>query len=219
MININNRLKTIGDLVDSHSFVLDVGCDHGLLEIYLLKKKINIVGSDNKQGPLDNARKNYKKNKVKGELRLGDGLDTLKDEDTVIISGMGGLNIINILRKDIRKTKSVNTYILSPNNYIEYVRKYLVRLGYYIDNEKLVKDKYIYNVIVFKKGRKYYKKKEYYFGPILLKNKDKLFYEYYQRELDSSLIIKKLLPKNQYFRRYLINKKIKKLSKELKKEV
>ena len=202
MININNRLKAIGDLVDSHSFVLDIGCDHGLLEVYLLKKNINIVGSDNKKGPLDSAKKNYKNNKVDGELRLGDGLDTLKNEDTVIISGMGGLNIINILRKDIKKTKSVNTYILSPNNYIEYVRKYLTRLGYYIDNEVLVKDKYIYNIIVFKKGKKFYRNKEYYFGPVLLKRKDKLFKEYYQKELDSALIIKKLLPKKEYDKKF-----------------
>ena len=216
MININNRLKAIGDLVDSHSFVLDVGCDHGLLEVYLLKKKINIVGSDNKQGPLDNARKNYKNNKVKGELRLGDGLDTLNDEDTVIISGMGGLNIISILKKDLEKTKSVDTYILSPNNYIEQVRRFLVRIGYHIENELLVKDKYIYNVIVFKKGKKFYRNKDYYFGPILLKKKDKLFKEYYKKELDSALIIKKLLPKNQKYRKYLINKKIKKIKSELK---
>jgi tRNA (adenine22-N1)-methyltransferase len=215
MININKRLKTIGDLVDSHSFVLDVGCDHGLLEVYLLKKKINIVGSDNKQGPLDNARKNYKNNHVKGELRLGDGLDALKDEDTVIISGMGGLNIISILRKDIKKTKSVDTYILSPNNYVEAVRRYLSKLGYHIDDEVLVKDKFIYNVIVFKKGKKFYRNKDYYFGPVLLKKKDKLFYEYYNRELDNALVIKKLLPKKQRYRRYLINKKIKKIESEL----
>lgn len=216
MIKINNRLKTIGDLVDSHSFVLDIGCDHGLLEVYLLKKKINIVGSDNKQGPLDSAKKNYKDNNVEGELRLGDGLDTLKNEDTVIISGMGGLNIISILKKDIKKSKSVNTYILSPNNYVEYVRRYLVKLGYYIDNEVLVKDKYVYNVIVFKKGRKFYSKKDYFFGPILLKNKNKLFNEYYGRELDNSVIIRKLLPKKEHYRRYLINKKIKKIERELK---
>ncbi len=216
MIKINNRLKAIGDLVDSHSFVLDIGCDHGLLEVYLLKKNIKVVGSDNKQGPLDKAKKNLKDNKVSCELRLGDGLDALKDEDTVIISGMGGLNIINILRRDIKKSKSVNTYILSPNNYIEQVRRFLVRLGYNISNELLVKDKYIYNIIVFNKGKKFYRNKEYFFGPILLKRKDKLFYEYYKRELDSSLIIKKLLPKKEYYRRYLINKKIKKIRSELK---
>ena len=216
MIRLSPRLKQVYDFVEDNSKIVDIGCDHGLLEVYLLKKNIKIVGSDNKQGPLDNAKKNYKSNKVDGELRLGDGLDTYKGEDGVIICGMGGINIISIIRNNISKIKDIDTFILSPNNYIEAVRKYLVRIGYYIENEVLVKDKYIYNILVFKKGKKRYKKKEYYFGPILLQNKDKLFYEYYERELKSNQIIQKLLPKNDWSRQFLIKKKIKMIESELK---
>lgn len=215
MIKINNRLKLIGDLVDKNDNVLDIGCDHGLLEIYLLKKKIKVVGTDNKKGPLDICKSNLKKEKVKCELRLGDGLDTYSDEDTVIISGMGGLNIIKILKKDVNKSKKVDKYILSPNNYIKDVRMYLNKLGYYIEDEKLIKDKYIYTVIVFKKGKKRYNKKEYYFGPILLKNKNKLFNEYYKKDLNSKEIILKLLPKNDYYHRLLLHNNIKMIKKEL----
>ena len=215
MIKINNRLKLIGDLVDKNDNVLDIGCDHGLLEIYLLKKKIKVVGTDNKKGPLDICKSNLKKEKVKCELRLGDGLDTYKDEDTVIISGMGGINIIKILQKDVIKSKKVDKYILSPNNYIKDVRMYLNKLGYYIEDEKLIKDKYIYTVIVFKKGKKRYNKKEYYFGPILLKNKNKLFNEYYKKDLNSKEIIIKLLPKNDYYHRLLLHNNIKMIKKEL----
>lgn len=215
MIKINNRLKLIGDLVDKNDNVLDIGCDHGLLEIYLLKKKIKVVGTDNKKGPLDICKSNLKKEKVKCELRLGDGLDTYSDEDTVIISGMGGLNIIKILKKDVNKSKKVDKYILSPNNYIKDVRMYLNKLGYYIEDEILIKDKYIYTVIVFKKGKKRYNKKEYYFGPILLKNKNKLFNEYYKKDLNSKEIIIKLLPKNDYYHRLLLHNNIKMIKKEL----
>lgn len=215
MIKINNRLKLIGDLVDKNDNVLDIGCDHGLLEIYLLKKKIKVVGTDNKKGPLDICKSNLKKEKVKCELRLGDGLDTYSDEDTVIISGMGGINIIKILQKDVNKSKKVDKYILSPNNYIKDVRIYLNKLGYYIEDEKLIKDKYIYTVIVFKKGKKRYNKKEYYFGPILLKNKNKLFNEYYKKDLNSKEIILKLLPKNDYYHRLLLHNNIKMIKKEL----
>ena len=189
MIKLNNRLKAISDLVTKDYSYLDIGCDHGLLEVYLLKKNIKIVGSDNKQGPLDNARKNFKSNKVYGELRLGDGLDAYNGEDGVIICGMGGINIISIIRNNISKIKDIDTFILSPNNYIEAVRKY---------------------------GKKRYKKKEYYFGPILLQNKDKLFYEYYERELKSNQIIQKLLPKSDWSRQFLIKKKIKMIESELK---
>lgn len=216
MIKINNRLKTIGDLVNLDDNVLDIGCDHGLLEVYLLKKNINIVGSDNKKGPLDSALKNYKTNKVNGELRLGDGLDPWDGEDTVIISGMGGLNIINILKNNIEKATKVEKYILSPNNFIKDVRIYLNSIGYIIDDEMLVKDKYIYNIIVFKKGIKKYSKKEFFFGPILLKNKNELFFEYYSKELKSKEIIYKLLPKNDYFNKFILYLQIKKIKNELR---
>ena len=215
MIKLNNRLQSIANMLDKDDKHLDIGCDHGLLEAYLLKRDYKIVGSDNKKGPLDQAKKLYKQEKVKGELRLADGLDAYKDEDVVIISGMGGLNIISILRNNLKTSKKVNTYILSPNNYIEYVRKYLVRIGYHIDDEQLVKDKYIYNILVFTKGRKRYSQRDYTFGPVLLKRKDELFKEYYKRDLDSKKIILKLLPKEQWYKRYLIKKKIKKIEKEL----
>ena len=47
-MKINERLKKIGDLVEANSFCLDVGCDHGLLDIYLAKQKKNIkaIASD-----------------------------------------------------------------------------------------------------------------------------------------------------------------------------
>ena len=38
-MKINDRLKAIGDLVEANSFCLDVGCDHGLLDIYLVQRK------------------------------------------------------------------------------------------------------------------------------------------------------------------------------------
>ena len=215
MIKLNNRLQSIANLLDKDLTYLDIGCDHGQLEAYLLKRKYKIIGSDNKEGPLNQAKKTYKQEKVKGDLRLGDGLEAYQGEDAVIISGMGGLNIISILRNNIKKAKQVKTFILSPNNYIEYVRKYLVRIGYHIEEEQLIKDKYIYNILVFTKGKKRYTKREYYFGPILLKRKDKLFKEYYQRDLNSKKIILKLLPSNQWHRRYILNNKIKKIEKEI----
>ena len=37
-MKINERLKKIGDLVEANSVCLDVGCDHALLDIYLIKR-------------------------------------------------------------------------------------------------------------------------------------------------------------------------------------
>lgn len=214
-MKINNRLKQIGDLVEANSFCLDVGCDHALLDIYLVKSKKNIkaIGSDVNEGPLKCALENIKKEHLEEEieLRLGDGLDTYSPEiDTVIISGMGGRNMIGIFKNHLKITKQLKTIIVSPNNYQEDVKKFLVKCGFYIDDEVLVKEgKFIYQIIKLKKGKKRYSKKEYFFGPVLLQKRGKLFTDYYLRELESRKLLLNLLPKNYRFKKMVINKEIK----------
>lgn len=75
--------------------------------------------------------------------------------------------------------------------------------------------KYIYQVIKFVRGKVHYSRREYFFGPLLLKNKDKLFIEYYTRELKSRQIIIKLLPAGFSFRKIKLKKEIKIISLEL----
>ena len=201
-MKINARLKTIGDLVEKDSICLDVGCDHALLDIYLVHRKANIktIASDIAQGPLEQAKKNIEREHLEDviETRLGSGLETYTDEiNTIIISGMGGRNIIGIFKDNIKKLNKVETLIISPNNYQEDVKRFLCKHGFYIQNEEFVKDKkFIYQIIIFKKGKKKYSKKEYFFGPIFLEKKGPLFREYYERELKSREILISLLPKN-----------------------
>ena len=220
-MKINDRLKAIGDLVEANSFCLDVGCDHALLDIYLVKKKKNIkcIASDIAEGPVEAAKKNIKREKLENEIevRLGDGLDTYSDDvNTVIISGMGGRSIIGILKYKMNIVKKIDTFILSPNNYQIDVKKFLTKNGFYIYDEVLVKEKkFIYQILIFKKGKKHYTKREYFFGPILLQKKDVLFKEYYSRELKSREILIQLLPKNYRYKKYLTRKEIKMIKEEL----
>lgn len=222
-MKINNRLKQIGDLVDANSFCLDVGCDHALLDIYLVKKNKNIkaVASDIAEGPLNSAKENIKREHLedKIETRLGNGLDTYSsDIDTVIISGMGGRNMIGIFKNNLNITRKLDTIIISPNNYQEDVKRFLVKCGFYIDDELLVKEgKFIYQIIKFKKGKKKYSKVQYFFGPILLEKKGKLFNDYYSRELKSREILINMLPKNYRLKKYFIKREIKLIKEVLKK--
>ncbi|MCI8569079.1 MAG: SAM-dependent methyltransferase [Bacilli bacterium] len=221
-MKINARLKKIGDLVEANSFCLDVGCDHALLDIYLVRQNKNIraVASDVKEGPVLQAKKNIEQEKLEEviEVRLGDGLSTYtKDIDTVIISGMGGRNIISICKNDMKNFKMVSTYILSPNNYQEDVKRFFVKNGYYIANEEFVKDKrFIYQIIILKKGKKKYTKKEFFFGPVFLLKKGPLFREYYEREMKAREILLDLLPKNFKYKRYKTNKEINLIKQEIK---
>ncbi len=213
-MKINNRLKKVGDLVDTNSSILDIGCDHALLDIYLVKEKnvLKAIGSDIKEGPLKNAKENIRKYKLEDKigLRLGDGLDTYKDEDTVIVSGMGGRTIIGMFKYKPSIVKKISTLILSPNNYQEDVRRFFTSIGFYIDDEALVKEgKIIYQIIKLKRGKKRYNKLDYFFGPILIKNKDKLFIELFKKELKSREILMDILPNNYRLKKYKTKKEIK----------
>ena len=220
-MKINSRLKKIGDLVEANSFCLDVGCDHALLDIYLVtrNKDIRAVASDIKEGPLEQAKNNIKRERLedKIEVCLGSGLTTFKKGiDTVIISGMGGRNIIGICKESPKVLKQIKTMIISPNNYQEDVKKYLTKNGFYIENEEFVKDKkFIYQIIIFKRGKKKYTKKEYFFGPIFLIKKGPLFREYYERELKSREILLTLLPKNYRYKKYQTRKEIEMIKNEI----
>ena len=220
-MRINDRLKTIGDLVSANSFCLDVGCDHAFLDIYLVKKNMQIkaVASDIAEGPLEQARQNIKREGLEKEIevRLGNGLDTYSSEiDTIIISGMGGRNMIGIFKNNLKVLKEIDTIIISPNNYQEDVKRFLCKNGFLIDEEVMVREKkFIYQIIKFVKGKKKYSKKEYFFGPKFLEKKDKLFKEYYGRELKSREILMNVLPKNYRLKRFITKKEIKMIKEEL----
>ena len=201
MININNRLKQVSSFVDQNSkSIIDVGCDHALLDIYLYQKypHIKLIASDINEGPLKHALENLKKynleNKIK--LTLADGISCIEeDADTIIISGMGTETIIDILTEDKSKLKNIKKLILSSNNKYQLLREKIIQLGFKINNEKIVyEDNKYYIIIEFIKGKISYTKKELYFGPVLLKNKNKLFYDYYNIVKNTKEKILKELP-------------------------
>jgi len=123
---------------------------------------------------------------------------------------MGTITILDILNEDKRKLKNVNRIIISSNNKYCLLRSNIIDLGYYINNEKIVfEDNKFYIVIEFVKGKKKYDYKDLYFGPILLKNKNELFYEYYNKIYDK----KKNILKQKY------DKKLEEEINMIKKEI
>lgn len=216
MIKLSKRLEAISSLVPNNSKIIDIGCDHGLLDIYLYQNKISskVIASDINENALNNAKENIKKNNLEKyiETRLGNGLDTLTDKDdinTIIISGMGSHTAIGILKNNLNKLKKIDTIIIQSNTKIELLRKEVTKLNYLIEDELLVEDnKKVYTVIKFIKGKKKYSKKELYFGPVLLKRNTELFQKNNKQELEKLNLLLKLMPKNKIIDRYNIKKKI-----------
>ena len=188
-MKINNRLKLVGDYVDKGSVPLDIGCDHAKLSIYLLKEKNFpfVYASDNKIGPLNQARENvnYYNLADKIELIKAEGLNSLNDKiDTITVTGMGGLTINRMFLENKNKLTNIKTIILSPNNFIKEVRETINKLGYYLKDEELVEEgNKLYHILVFSKGNKTYSDKELYLGPILMTKNNEIIKKFYKCEL------------------------------------
>ena len=221
-IKLSKRLSVIASLVPENAVIADIGCDHALLDIYLSKKNIikKSFAIDITKGALNQADKNIKLYNAKNiETRLSDGFEKIdiKDNvDTVIMSGLGDAKIINILKEAEEKLNKVNNIIIQSNVGVSNIRVYLTCNGYYIDNEKLVKENnIIYTVISFKKGYKRYTKKEIEFGPVLLRNKDELFNELIINRINKNNYIINKLPKNKLIKKMFLKINNHKLKKEM----
>lgn len=221
-IKLSKRLSVIASFVPENAVIADIGCDHALLDIYLSKKKIikKSFAIDITKGALNQADKNIKLYNAKNiETRLSDGFEKIdiKDNvDTVIMSGLGDAKIINILKEAEEKLNKVNNIIIQSNVGVSNIRVYLTCNGYYIDNEKLVKENnIIYTVISFKKGYKSYTKKEIEFGPVLLRNKDELFNELIINRINKNNYIINKLPKNKLIKKMFLKINNHKLKKEM----
>lgn len=218
-VKLNQRLSMVAEFVDENTSVIDVGCDHALLSIFISqnKKTLKVIASDIKEGPLVHAKENIKKYNLEDKIKvkLGSGIETIEEDiNTIIICGMGGLNMIGILKYNKEKYKNVDTIILSPNTDTDKVRKEICKLGFYIKDEKLVKEKnIIYPVIRFERGKKRYSYSDYLYGPILIKNKDDLFIEYMQKEKQTKEHLVKVLPRKYFQKRIQLKKELKVISK------
>lgn len=215
MNNLSNRLKEIATFIPDNVKMVDIGCDHALLDIYLYKnrKNIKIIASDINENALEQAKKNIKKYKLDKfiETRLSNGLDNINSDeiDTIILSGMGSHTIVGILRMNQKKLINVDNIIIQSNNHIDFLRERIIELNYYIDSEKLVKDNnIIYTIISFKKGNIKYNKKEIYFGPYLLKENNNLFKEKNKQDLEKLEYLYKIIPKSHILHRIKIKNKI-----------
>lgn len=222
MTKLSTRLQQILDLVEENQTFIDIGCDHGFLDIALAKKypDAKIIASDINENALKNAKKNIQRVHLQNRISTiqSNGLENISvsDHTTMIISGMGSHTIVGILYQGYRKLKKVDTLILQSNNDLDFLRSKVIRLGYYIKEEKLVKDAGIfYTVIVFKKGFRLYSKKDIYLGPCLRKEKSSLFQEKVGEDLKKIEAFYPNIPKSHSEYRRKVKWKIKTLKNTL----
>ncbi len=225
MIRLSDRLNAVAEFVRGSRVIADVGCDHALLSLCLLERnEIEYAYLiDKKKEPLLRAEKNVLSEKMweRTRLVLSDGLEALLEDirndgafgypDTVVISGMGGPLILDILRKTPEEIKrNVKKYVLSPQSELRDVRISLGREGYVIRDEAVSMDQgkfyFILEVFPALPGEDMEEREIYLrYGKAGLEKKDKVLLKAIKRDisLTSTILENPDLPEER--RKFLIN--------------
>lgn len=156
MIKLDARLKMAAEEVRPGKRIADIGTDHAYLPAFLIENNIcpSAIAADIGKGPLENARKITSTSKDLSdriELRLSDGLKEIKEDevDDIVIAGMGGILIAEILTAAPWVKDENKRLILQPMSHAEDVRKYLCENGFEIIKEKSCTDgRHNYIIIV-----------------------------------------------------------------------
>ncbi len=196
MIVLSKRLQAVASMVTPGRRPVDVGCDHGYVPVYLVQAHIasKVLAMDINKGPLARARENIEKWGLSGQIetRLSDGLKNYspKEADSLIIAGMGGLLIRDILRdgKDRGILDDFHELILSPHSDAHVVRRCLAQWGYEIDREIMLTDAGKYYTVIHAVKDAFgtqadQNEDDEMYGGYLIRHKDPVLYQYLIKQL------------------------------------
>ncbi|MBQ8861959.1 MAG: SAM-dependent methyltransferase [Clostridia bacterium] len=153
-MEITARLMAVASFVREGAYLCDVGTDHAYLPIYLAENgRIRAcLASDIHEGPCESARAHIAANGFADIIKVkrADGLSgfTPCGKTDIVIAGMGGALICEILEKaEGIKTGDVRL-ILQPMRNVPDLRAYLYENGFDITGEKLAREEErIYEII------------------------------------------------------------------------
>lgn len=144
------RIKKISSYIEDNEKVIDVGCDQALLSKLLAKRHIYSIASDVVDSIIERASENLTLEEKKYiDFRVGSGVTLNENETdyTLVTAGMGTYTILDIVKNS--KVR-FNKIITISNNHHETLRREMIKMGYFIKLEEIVKEKgKLYNMIIF----------------------------------------------------------------------
>lgn len=158
-LKLSVRLETLAKLVPKDGSVADVGTDHGYIPVWLAQNghRGALYATDIKKAPLEHARRTAEEygQAQAIEFYLCNGLSALCESavETVIIAGMGGENIAEILAAAPWVRESGCLLILQPMSKSAHLRSWLFENGYTVLSEQLADDGGIYEVLTARAGK------------------------------------------------------------------
>lgn len=217
-IKLSKRLKMVAGFVAPQARVADIGSDHAYLPTYLVQSgQINFaLAGEVVKGPFEIAQNQVNEMNLQQqiEVRLANGLAAIEltDQiDTIVIAGMGGILISEILDAGQEKLAPVKRLILQPNNHEDSLRQWLFDHHFMIKNEAILLEAgKFYEIIVAEPAEISVSKisvpsaKSLMFGPILSEEKSEVFQQKWQKELTTLHKILERLPEEQKEKRQQI---------------
>ena len=153
-IKLDERLSAVASLVRNGKRVADIGTDHGYLVAYLVENGVcpGGIAADLRKGPLENARQTVIQQGLSNEIELilSDGLQNIPVNacDDIVIAGMGGNLIAEILEKaPWVKNERINI-VAQPMTHAEVLRQCFIDNGFSISEEKTATDGKRYYCII-----------------------------------------------------------------------
>ncbi|MDT2850979.1 tRNA (adenine(22)-N(1))-methyltransferase [Lactococcus lactis] len=227
-IKLSKRLKAVADYVDNGARLADIGSDHAYLPTYLMQELVIdfAVAGEVVKGPFEIAKNHVAEADLSDRIvvRLANGLGAIENTDkidTIVIAGMGGILISEILEAGKEKLSPVKRLILQPNNHEESLRQWLVNHQFVIKKEEILLEAgKFYEIIVAEPLSKLMTEKlsvnDLTFGPFLSKEKSTVFQQKWQKELNTLNKIIARLPEEQAKKRQEVLNQIARIEEVLR---
>lgn len=194
-IKLSKRLETVASFLPAAAFFADIGSDHAYLPCYvcLHDEQARVIAGEVNKGPYESACKTVDDYLLSDrvEVRLGNGLQVLKSNEIteLVIAGMGGSLIKDILNDGSEKLHRVKRIIAQPNMNARDVRRWFLINGYTITNEAIIEENdHIYEIIVGDRNEipttfsTALEERQLLFGPLLMKDKNPIFLKKWEME-------------------------------------
>ena len=181
-MKLSKRIYKIAEMVQRGETAADIGTDHGYVPMLLIKNGISsrVIMSDISEASLSKAIETFRLCELhadESDFRTGDGLDNIEayEVDDIIIAGLGGYTIADILDSDINKSRSFKKLILQPRKHSGALRHYLYTHGWDITDDVLAPEgKFQCEIIVAVPGDEKERKEPYTADDIRWKYPDKI---------------------------------------------
>ncbi|HET7579367.1 MAG TPA: tRNA (adenine(22)-N(1))-methyltransferase TrmK [Bacillales bacterium] len=192
---LSERLRVVAEDIPYGSTMADIGSDHAYLPCFLCSRGQvkGAVAGEVADGPFHSASVAVREQSLEDmiSVRKGDGLAVITpgEVDVVVVAGMGGKLISDILERGKEKLLGVKRLVLQPNVAAEVVRAWLMEQDWELKKERIMEEAgKIYEILIAEPGdggAPYQSagKAGFRFGPFLMQEKSPVFQKKWRAEI------------------------------------